>query len=49
MRLSRHLSGADLADKLRQFNYKQTRQTESHLRLTWVTPQGTHHVTISKA
>ena len=27
MRLPRHLSGADLADKLRRFNYKQTRQT----------------------
>ena len=48
MRLPRHLSGADLAAKLSQFGYKQTRQTASHLRLTRTTPQGTQHITIPK-
>ena len=46
MRLPRDLSGADLAGKIIQLGYKQTRQTGSHLRLTRTTAQGTHHITI---
>ena len=46
MKLPRDLSGADLANKLSQFGYKQTRQTGNHLRLTRTTAQGTHHITI---
>ena len=46
MRLPRDLSGTDLAGKLIQLGYKQTRQTGSHLRLTRTTAQGTHHITI---
>ena len=46
MKLPRDLSGDDLASKLSQFGYKQTRQTGSHLRLTRTTAQGTHHITI---
>lgn len=45
MRLPRDLSGADLAQALKQFGYRVTRQTGSHLRLT--TPEhGEHHLTI---
>lgn len=34
MRLPRDLSGADLAQALKAFGYRITRQTGSHLRLT---------------
>jgi predicted RNA binding protein YcfA (HicA-like mRNA interferase family) len=47
MRLPRDLSGDDLAQTLRQFGYRVTRQTGSHLRLTTV-ERGEHHITISK-
>lgn len=45
MRLPRDLSGADLANALRNLGYQITRQTGSHLRLT-TQREGEHHVTI---
>ncbi len=45
MRLPRDLSGADLAQALKQFGYRVTRQTGSHLRLT-TSEHGEHHLTI---
>ncbi|MDE3225001.1 MAG: type II toxin-antitoxin system HicA family toxin [Nitrospirota bacterium] len=45
MRLPRDLSGADLAQALKQFGYRITRQTGSHLRLT-TSEHGEHHLTI---
>lgn len=45
MRLPRDLSGADLAQALKQFGYRITRQTGSHLRLT-TAEHGEHHLTI---
>ena len=45
MRLPRDLSGSDLAQALRKFGYRVTRQTGSHLRLT-TTEHGEHHLTI---
>jgi predicted RNA binding protein YcfA (HicA-like mRNA interferase family) len=47
MRLPRDVSGDDLAQALRQFGYRVTRQTGSHLRLTTV-ERGEHHITIPK-
>ncbi len=47
MRLPRDLSGTELADLLKRYGYRVTRQTGSHLRLT--TDQGgQHHVTIPR-
>ena len=47
MRLPRDLSGTELADLLKRYGYRVTRQTGSHLRLT--TDQGgEHHVTIPR-
>ena len=47
MRLPRDWGGEKLARLLRQFGYKVTRQTGSHMRLT--TQQGgEHHVTIPR-
>ena len=45
MRLPRDLSGADLAQALKTFGYRITRQTGSHLRLT-SSEHGEHHLTI---
>lgn len=45
MRLPRDLSGADLAQALKTFGYRVTRQTGSHLRLT-TSEQGEHRLTI---
>jgi predicted RNA binding protein YcfA (HicA-like mRNA interferase family) len=47
MRLPRDVSGDDLAQALRQFDYRVTRQTGSHLRLTTI-ERGEHHITIPK-
>ena len=45
MRVLRDLSGADLVKRLGRMEYKVTRQTGSHLRLT-SSVGGGHHVTI---
>ena len=45
MRVPRDLSGADLMKRLGRMEYKVTRQTGSHLRLT-SRVGGVHHVTI---
>jgi predicted RNA binding protein YcfA (HicA-like mRNA interferase family) len=45
MKLSRDLSGNDLAQALKTLGYQVTRQTGSHLRLTTL-EQGEHHITI---
>jgi predicted RNA binding protein YcfA (HicA-like mRNA interferase family) len=45
MKLSRDISGQKLAQLLRIFEYKITRQTGSHLRLTTM-KNGEHHITI---
>lgn len=45
MRLSRDVSGADLAKRLERLGYHVKRQTGSHLRLTRSEPPE-HHVTI---
>ena len=45
MKLSRNLSGADLAQAMKKLGYSVTRQTGSHMRLT-TQQQGEHHVTI---
>ena len=45
MRLSREVSGADLAKRLEGLGYRVTRQTGSHLRLTRTDPPE-HHLTI---
>ena len=45
MRLPRDLSGADLVRRLEKLGYRVTRQTGSHMRLTFAeSPE--HHVTI---
>jgi len=47
MRIPRDLDGNDLANALRKYGYKITRQTGSHMRLT--TQQGDeHHITIPR-
>ncbi len=45
-RLPRSLSGAELIRKLGKYDYKATRQTGSHVRLTRTTDEGSHHVTV---
>lgn len=47
MRLPRDLSGEELAVLLRRYDYEETRQTGSHMRLT-TTQEGEHHVTIPR-
>ncbi len=47
MRLSRDVSGQDLAEALSILGYRLTRQTGSHLRLT-TEEAGEHHVTIPR-
>ena len=45
MRLPRDLTGAQLVRALGKLNYKATRQTGSHVRLTCESP-AQHHVTV---
>lgn len=45
MRIPRDLSGRDLVQRLQRLDYRVTRQTGSHMRLT-TTRNGQHHVTI---
>jgi predicted RNA binding protein YcfA (HicA-like mRNA interferase family) len=45
MRLPRDISGLDLAKKLEIYDYRITRQTGSHLRLS-TQQKGEHHITI---
>lgn len=47
MRLPRDLSGEELIRKLRRLGYEQTRQTGSHVRLTYAGDEGEHHITIA--
>ena len=47
MRLARDLSGEDLAISLTRLDYRVTRQTGSHLRLT-TERDGEHHITIPR-
>ncbi|TBH17249.1 MULTISPECIES: type II toxin-antitoxin system HicA family toxin [Thermus] len=46
MRLPRDLEGEELAKRLSRLGYRVTRQTGSHLRLTWREGDREHHVTI---
>lgn len=46
MRLPRDLDGAVLIQRLSRVGYEQTRQSGSHVRLTRISEQGEHHVTI---
>jgi len=46
MKLPRDLSGNALAKILRSLDYRITRQSGSHIRLTTTTPSGEHHLTI---
>jgi len=48
MRLPRDLSADDLAEALKVFGYKITRQTGSHMRLTTL-EGGEHHLTIPRS
>ena len=45
MKIPRDISGKDLSSKLKFFEYKITRQSGSHMRLT-TQQKGTHHITI---
>jgi predicted RNA binding protein YcfA (HicA-like mRNA interferase family) len=47
VRLPRDLSGEDLAARLTRLDYRVTRQTGSHLRLT-TERDGEHHITIPR-
>lgn len=47
MRLSRDISGLELAIKLAKFGYEITRQNGSHIRLT-TQRNGEHHITIPR-
>ncbi|MBL7129221.1 MAG: type II toxin-antitoxin system HicA family toxin [Ignavibacteria bacterium] len=46
MRIPRDLSGEKLIKSLKKFGYLQTRQTGSHIRLTRVSEEGEHHITV---
>ncbi len=46
MRIPRDLDGKKLVQRLRRLGYEPTRQSGSHVRLTRVTDQGEHHVTV---
>ena len=43
MKLPRDLSGGEL---IRRLGYEATRQTGSHIRLTYTGPRGEHHLTV---
>lgn len=45
MKIPRDIGGRELAKLLEKYNYKITRQTGSHIRLT-TTLEGKHHITI---
>ncbi len=47
MKLPRDIKGSELAKLLNKFDYKITRQTGSHLRLTRISKEA-HHITIPK-
>ena len=47
MRIPRDMSAEDLISLLRRFEYKSTRQTGSHIRLT-TAMNGEHHITIPR-
>jgi predicted RNA binding protein YcfA (HicA-like mRNA interferase family) len=46
MKLPRDLDADELIQRLKQFGYEPTRQTGSHIRLTRVSQDGEHHITI---
>ena len=46
MKLPRDLDADELIRQLKQFGYVPTRQTGSHIRLTRVSEEGEHHITI---
>jgi predicted RNA binding protein YcfA (HicA-like mRNA interferase family) len=46
MKLPRNLSGAQLIKALERFDYRPTRQTGSHVRLTAPLTDGEHHLTV---
>ncbi|NOR52720.1 MAG: addiction module toxin, HicA family [Candidatus Aminicenantes bacterium] len=48
MRLPRDVSGDELGKRLGKLGYEITRQTGSHMRLTKITKEGDHHITIPK-
>lgn len=48
MKLPRDWSGDDLVRRLGHLGYSVTRQTGSHMRLTRVTREGTHHITVPR-
>ncbi len=48
MRLPRDISGEQLAQRLKLFGYRVTRQTGSHLRLTSTSRGDEHHITIPR-
>ena len=45
-KIPRDISGRDLADLLKKFGYKITRQAGSHIRLTSFKKDEAHHITI---
>lgn len=46
MRIPRDIDGSTLIRRLGKLGYEQTRQSGSHVRLTRVSEEGEHHVTI---
>ena len=46
MKLPRDIDGEELARKLDKYEYKITRQTGSHIRLTSAIKDAEHHITI---
>ena len=45
MKIPRDVSGKDLVDRLKRYNYEVTKKTGGHIRLTTYI-NGKHHVTI---
>ena len=48
MRIPREVSGEELVKGLGKLGYRQTRQTGSHVRLTYISGKGEHHITIPR-
>lgn len=48
MKLPRDISGEEIAKQFGKFGYVVTRQTGSHIRLTSISKEGDHHITIPK-
>ena len=46
MKIPRDLSASQLVKLLKKFEYEQTRQVGSHIRLTGKSKEGEHHITI---